>query len=450
MVKNKRVIIENVLTVTMNEKNEIDEFTIIIEGEKISSLYKTGAGHTIKKKKNDYIIEGKHRIAIPGLFNGHVHSDITLARGLGDGLTLYEQDNDSFVSRKKWFRNELDREARYHSKLLQYVEAIKGGTTFLCDVPFWHYGDDLPGPFKRTGIKGAVVLDYRKDFLSGVEVEKEAYYDTAINLKENGYIPIVEGPAEETYDIKLLEKLMRRAEELDTFIQMHLAETTWRVKIIEERFGKRPVMFLNDEGFLNRRVIGSHGVYLNDEEIGIIKDTGARIINCPTAEMKISDGIAPVVKLLRQSVPTGIGTDGALWNDSADMFSEMKSLMLLQRVTYGASSIDAYSCLYSATLGSARVFGLDHELGSIETGKRACIALIDFNKPHLVPVYNGKMSNVLQTIISCVRASDVDTVLVDGKIIVERGRLNTVDENELLHKCQEMGINRFRDLDFNA
>jgi len=317
-------------------------------------------------------------------------------------------------------------------------------------VPFWHYGDDLTGPFKRTGIKGAVALDYRKDFLSGIEIEKEVYCDTAKTLKENGYLPIVEGPAEETYDIKLLDELMNRTEELDTFIQMHLAETTWRVKIIEERFGKRPVKFLYDEGFLNRRVIGSHGVYINDEEIGIVRDTGARIVNCPTAEMKISDGIAPVVKLLRQSVPTGVGTDGALWNDSADIFSEMKSLMLLQRVTYGASSIDAYSCLYSATLGGARVFGLDNELGSIETGKRACIALIDFNKPHLVPIYSGETSNVLQTIISCVKASDIDTVLVDGKIMVERGRLNTIDENELIRKCQEMGVDRFRDLNFKV
>jgi 5-methylthioadenosine/S-adenosylhomocysteine deaminase len=450
MNKNRRIVIENVLTVTMNKNSEIDVFTIVIENGKISSLTKKAEGFDIEKRRDDRIVEGKNRIAIPGLFNGHIHSDITLARGLGDGLTLYEQDNDSYVSRKRWFKNELDREARYHSKLLQYVEALKGGTTFLCDVPFWHYGDDLTGPLKETGIKGAVVLDYRKDFLSGVEVEWESYRDTVIHLKENGYLPIVEGPAEESYDVGLLKRLMDRKEELDTFIQMHLAETMWRVKITEEKFGKRPVKFLWDEGFLDSRVIGSHGVFINDDEIGMMKDAGARIVNCPTAEMKIADGIAPVVKLLRHSVPTGIGTDGALWNDSADIFSEMKNLMLLQRVTYGASSLDAYSCLYTATMGSARVFGLENELGSIEPGKNACIALIDYNKPHLVPIYNGETSNVLQIVTSCAQASDVDTVIVDGKIIMENRMVTTVDEEELLKTCQEMGTVRFRDLKFDG
>ncbi|MCK5569009.1 MAG: amidohydrolase family protein, partial [Spirochaetes bacterium] len=131
------------------------------------------------------------------------------------------------------------------------------------------------------------------------------------------------------------------------------------------------------------------------------------------------------------------------WNDSADMFSEMKNLMLLQRVTNGASSLDAGSCLYSATMGGAKVFGLEKELGSIETGKRACIVLIDYQKPHLVPLYHGKLSNILQIITSCVRASDVDTVVVDGKVVVENGKLNTIDENQLVRKCQEMGVKRF-------
>ncbi len=438
-----RIVIEDVLTVTMNDRNEIDTLTIIIEGEKISALARSSDKQTYNKRNDDCIISGKNRLAIPGLINGHIHSDITLARGLGDGLTLYEQDNDSFVSRKKWFHRELDREARYYSKLLQYAEALKGGTTFICDVPFWHYGDDLLSPFINTGIKGAVVLDYRKDFQTWALIEENVYFDTADKLRKNGFIPIVEGPSEEGFDRELLRMLKARADELDTFIQMHLAETIWRIKILKERFGRTSIRFLHEEGFLTTRVIGSHGVYIDDEELTLLKDAGARIINCPTAEMKIADGIAPVTKFLKHSIPTGIGTDGALWNDSADMFSEMKNLMLLQRVTNGASSLDAGSCLYSATMGGAKVFGLEKELGSIETGKRACIVLIDYQKPHLVPLYHGKLSNILQIITSCVRASDVDTVVVDGKVVVENGKLNTIDENQLVRKCQEMGVKRF-------
>ena len=240
--------------------------------------------------------------------------------------------------------------------------------------------------------------------------------------------------------------LMQRAEKLDTFIQLHLAETPWRVDIVKNKYRKTPVKYLHEIGFINTRMIGSHGVYIDESEISILKETGARIVNCPIAEMKISDGVAPVVEFLKNDIPVCVGSDGALWNDSSDMFSEMKSLMLLQRIAQGASSINAYSCLNSVTLNGARVFGLESELGSIEVGKRACIILVDFLKPHLVPLYHGKQSNVLENLVSCARASDVDTVIIDGKIVVEKGSLCTLDEQALIKECQKIGKKRFKNL----
>jgi 5-methylthioadenosine/S-adenosylhomocysteine deaminase len=437
-----RVRIEDVLTVTMNNRREIDILSILIENGKITDLSKKG----LKKKQGDLVIDGKNKIALPGLINSHIHSDITLARGLGDGLTLYEQDYNSFVSKKRWFRKELNPEARYHSRLLQYIEAVKGGTTFICDVPFWWYGDDLISPFRDVGITGAVVLDYRIDFSTGERVQKEHYFKTAELLRENGILPIVEAPAEENFEKKLLQNLATWAEELDTLMQLHLAETTWRMEIIRKRFNSSSVRYLNEIGVLNERIIGTHGVYLNDEDIKILKEYGAKIVNCPVAEMKIADGIAPVTKLIEESVPVGLGTDGALWNDSSDIFSEMKTLMLVQRVTNGASSLSARDALYAATRGGAAVFNLERELGSIEKGKRAHIILIDTRKPHLTPIHHGKASNVLQLITSCVRASDVDTVIVDGKIIVKGGKIQTVDEHEIIDKCREISRERFRNI----
>jgi len=436
------MIIEDILTVTMNSRREIDRFSILIEGEKISSLSK----RRFKRRPGDYVLEGSRKIALPGLINGHIHSDVTLARGLGDGYSLYEQDNDSFISRKKWFRNELDEEARYYSRLLSYAEAVKGGTTFICDVPFWWYEDDLAAPLREIGIKGAVVLDYRKDFLKGTPIKKKVYFKAAEHLLNSGFMPIVEAPAEEDYEPQLLLRLRDWAEELDTPIQMHLAETRWRGEIVHRKFCRTSIEYLNDIHFLNRRVIGSHGVYINREELRILKETGVKIVNCPVAEMKISDGIAPVVQLIKAAIPVGLGTDGALWNDSSDMFSEMKSLMLLQRVAGSASSISPYECLYSATAGGAKVFNLEGELGSIEEGKRACIVIVDFFNPHMLPLYHGEASNVLQNLTSCTGAADVDTVIIDGKIIVEKGKLKTIDEGALLHKCQELGESRFKNL----
>jgi 5-methylthioadenosine/S-adenosylhomocysteine deaminase len=440
------IIIKDVLTVTMNDRGQIGEYTIVIDGSRITDMIpSTVPGISYGGEKNT-VIDGKNKIALPGFVNGHIHSDMTLSRGLGDGLTLYEQDNDSWISERKWFHNELSGDARHYGKLLQYVEAVKGGTTFLCDVPFWVDAYDLVKPFAEVGLSGAVVLDYRDNFLTGDRMDETAYRAAASSLRQNGILPVVEGPSEENFSNDLLLMLHDRAVSLDTYIQMHLAETTWRIDLARSRHGLSSVRYLHAIGFLDHRVIGAHGVYIDTDEIDILKDTGAKIVNCPAAEMKIADGIAPVSDFMMKGIPVGIGTDGALWNDSADMFAEMKHLMLVQRVAHGASAIDAYSCLSAATIGGARVFGIEKDIGSLEKGKRAHIVLLDYRKPHLVPLYHGLNSNVYENIVSCANASDVDTVIVDGRLIVKNGVLRTLDEGALVDECQKIGKRIFENL----
>jgi 5-methylthioadenosine/S-adenosylhomocysteine deaminase len=434
-----RIVIEDVLAVTMNGRKEVGRRSIITEGDRIRTVEQG----PVRKRPGDLVIDGRRRIAIPGMVNGHVHCDITLARGLADGLTLFEQDRDSAVSRRRWFREELDREARNLSRILQYVEAVKGGTTFICDVPFWWYGDDLVAPFDAVGISGAVVLDFRKDFLTGEMVERKSYFEAAEQLRGHGLLPIAEAPAEEGFEDGLLLRLKAWAQDLDTFIHLHLAETTWRLGIVRERFGTSPARYLRNLGFLDDRVIGSHGVYLDARDRSVLSESGARIVNCPAAEMKIADGIAPFVELMQIGVPLGLGTDGALWNDASDLFSEMKTLMLLQRVAKGAGSIGGFDCLHAATIGGAGVFGMEGEIGSIEEGKRGSLVLIDLDRPHLVPLHHGRDSNVYQLLTSCARASDVDTVIVDGRIVVEGGHLRTLDEATLIDRCQALAESRF-------
>ncbi len=438
-----RILVNNVLTVTMDPSGTIDRLTILIEDGRFKAVSKD----TQASSKDDRTIDGTNLLALPGFVNGHIHCDVTLARGLGDGLTLYQQDHDSFVSQKGWFTEQLDGEARHLSRLLQYAEAVRGGTTFICDVPFWYYGDDLVSPFREVGVRGAVVLDYRKNFLTGEPVSEADYFRTARHLRGAGILPIVELPAEEDFETPLLQRLYRRACALDTPIQLHLAETVWRIELIRKKYGVSPVQYLHEIGVLSERVIGSHGVYLDDGDITLLKNSGAKIVNCPAAEMKIADGTAPVVKLLQTGVEVCIGTDGALWNDSADMFREMKVLMLLQRLAFGAQSMAPEKVIRAATIGGARVFGVEKETGSIEEGKRGDLVLIDLNRLHLVPHYHGKQSNVLQLVTNCACTDDVHTVISGGRIVVDGGRLTTIDEETLKKQCQDLACRRFRDLD---
>lgn len=439
----KRIIIRDVLTATLDPDNRIGTYSIVIQDGLIVSVSETPIACT----KADTCIDGRRMMALPGFINGHVHGDVFLARGLGDGLTLHEQEKDSLPGRKRWFREELTSEARRLGRALQYVEALKGGTTFLCDFLFWlDPDDDAAGPFEEVGIKGAVAFDYRKDFLTGSFRDNGEIRSIRSVLLSKGLLPILQGPSEESFDPDALRRLKSTADRLSVPIQLHLAETRRRSDIIKERFGRTPVGFLSDIGFLDERIMGSHCVHLDEADLGVLAAAGASVINSPTAEMKIADGIAPVARMMAHGIRVGLGTDGALWNDSSDMFHEMKNLMLVQRVAHGASALSSAQALSAATIGGARCLGIDHLYGSIEPGKRASITLVNILKPHLVPLYAGTQSNALQNLVSCAGAGDVDTVLVDGEIVVEKGVLARLDEDALVMAAQEMGTRIFADL----
>lgn len=437
------VIIKNVLAVTMNKKNEILKCNIIAEGKMIKKITTSG----LNASTNYRIIDGSGMICIPALINGHVHSDVTLAKGLGDGLSLYQQDYDSHVSRKNWFRDELRGEAGALSRLLLYCEAIKGGTGFICDIPFWPYRTKLLEPIIKLRLRGAIAIDYRTDFLNGKVLEEAELIEKIEWIKSNGAIPVLSGPSEEHYEISLLKKLQKIAEKKDCFIHLHLAETKYRVGIIKQKYRATSVQFLDSIGFLSERLIGSHCVHLTENDIELLIKRGVRIVNCPTAEMKISDGIAPIVNFIDSGYYVGLGTDGALWNDSSDMIHEMKTLLLVQRVKYGAGRILPIDALSAGTIWGARTFGIEKEMGSIEEGKSASIAILNPNKPHVVPIYHGKTSNILQNIITCMNASDVETLLVDGNILMENKKITLIDEKEIIKKSQEIGSRRFSNLE---
>jgi 5-methylthioadenosine/S-adenosylhomocysteine deaminase len=170
---------------------------------------------------------------------------------------------------------------------------------------------------------------------------------------------------------------------------------------------------------------------------------GSTIVNSPVAEMKIADGAAPVCMLLDKSIPVGLGTDGPLWNDSANMFGEMKALMLLQRLMNGASSFTSYDALEAATIGGARALGLDEQIGSIEQGKKASLIILDTNKVNLVPIYDGAAGNLIENIVSSAQPSDINSVFVNGNAVIRDGEFTTIDEMSRVERAQNVGKELF-------
>ena len=197
---------------------------------------------------------------------------------------------------------------------------------------------------------------------------------------------------------------------------------------------KSSVELLNKHKILNHKYIGSHGIYLSDKDIAILSETDTKIVNTPVCEMKIADGIAPIRKLLDNNITVGLGTDGAMWNNTNDIFVEMKSMVLLHTITNGIRTIDTKEVLDMATINGARVFGLEDKIGSIEIGKSADMILIDANQPHMAPLRIKNRENIGSAVVFCATGRDVTDVIIGGNHLVQNRKLIAIDVNEIIQR----------------
>ena len=189
-------------------------------------------------------------------------------------------------------------------------------------------------------------------------------------------------------------------------------------------------------GFLGENVIGSHVVYASDQEVRQLAQTGTRVVNTPLCEMKIQDGIAPIPEMVKQGVTVCLGTDGAMWNNSNDIFREMKGMALLHSIHSGVRSLKKTEILDMATRNGAKCFGLEKDYGTIEAGKKADFILIETRVPHIQPLRIGAYENVTSALIYNVTGQDVTDVFVDGRHVVEGRALKTIHAAELMERVQ--------------
>ncbi len=445
-----RILIKNGIVISMDKNHQVEEMSVLIEDELIRAVFASEEQipDELLGDTELEIIDAGGMAVLPGFINGHIHADMLLTRGLGDGLSLHEQGSkESLPGRNNWFKDQLSSSNRMLGREIQYIEALRTGTTYICDFLFWvDSNDDICSPFRTTGINGAVVIDYRKDFMFPERRDSDELSCLLNSIREAGCDSMLQGPSEEDFETKLLLDLKSIVESKDVKLMLHLAETRLRCEMIMESFGKTPVSYLNDIGFLGSEVIGSHGIYINENEAEMLASTGTTIVNSPVAEMKIADGAAPVRMLLDKGVAVGLGTDGPLWNDASNMFGEMKTLMLLQRLINGPGAFSAWDALEAATIGGARALGLESRLGSIEEGKEASIIILDLMKPNLVPSYKGISGNLIENIVSSAQPSDIDTVFVKGKKIICNGSFVDIDEKMMIKEAQILGEKLFSDL----
>lgn len=304
-------------------------------------------------------------------------------------MTLLEQ-NHKFAD-TGWFYTLIDDKDRFNSRQLTYCEALLSGTTFIMENMYWGLGEDSVRAMKEVGIRGALAEDVRVDFQRPDEFISEQFLTEFIRVcRENGLVPVLGGISEEDYDTERLKKIQAIADRHKILLTCHLAENTWRQDIVKEKYHEPAIAYLHQKRLLNPGVIGSHVVYASKDEVLKLAQTDTKVVNTPLCEMKIQDGIAPIPEMVKQGVTVCLGTDGAMWNNSNDIFREMKGMSLLHTIHKGIRSLKKTDILDMATINGAKCFGLENDYGTIEAGKKADFILIETRAPHMQPMLLGK------------------------------------------------------------
>jgi 5-methylthioadenosine/S-adenosylhomocysteine deaminase len=378
-------------------------------------------------------IEAAGRLVLPGLINAHTHSSMTLFRGIADDLPL-----QSWLYEHIWPAEAklLSPEFVRLGARLAAAEMIRSGTTLFCDMYFFE--DDIAQACKEAGIRvviGEALVDFPT--ANSKTPDEGLAYTEHLLRKWRGdplVIPSVQPHSPYSASTGLLERSKELADRYGALIFSHVAETRVEVQESLDKHGRTPIGRLAALGVLGPRFIAVHGVHLTQADIERLAEHGGNVVHCPESNMKLSSGVAPLLKLFDAGIKVALGTDGAASNNDLDLFSEMATAARLHKVMSGdPTALPAPQALTMITLGAARVLGLADRLGSLEPGKRADLIVLDLDAPHLVPLYHP-----VSHLVYAAHSADVRTVVIDGRVVMRDRALLTLDEPRIFAQAREM------------
>jgi 5-methylthioadenosine/S-adenosylhomocysteine deaminase len=375
-------------------------------------------------------------LIMPGFVNCHTHAAMTCFRGIADDLELMDWlNNYIFPAEAK----NVNKELAYWGSLLAAAEMIKSGTTTFCDM--YIFEDETARAAKSAGIRclvGEVLFDFPspnfKTTAEGIAytkmlIEKWAD-DSLINI-------IVEPHALYSCSPALLIEAKKLANNYHVPLGFHLLENAAEKKQLKEKFGKSAVSFLKDIGYLDEHLIAFHCVCFSEEDIKLFAEHGCKISHNPASNMKLASGIAPVPEMQAAGITVGLGTDGCASNNNLDMIKEMSTAAKLHKVArLDPTVMDARTVVRMATIEGAKALGMEKITGSLEAGKKADIIIIGLNEPHLTPLYSE-----YSHLVYAMSGADIDTVVINGNIVMENRKLLTINETEVMQKVREIAVN---------
>jgi 5-methylthioadenosine/S-adenosylhomocysteine deaminase len=425
------ILITGGTVVTMAGPN-IERGSVAIRNGEIVDV---GPSSSIDKKYDaKTVIKAGGMAVTPGFVNAHTHVPMVLFRGIADDLDLMDWlQNFIFPAEAK----NVDREFVKWGTRLAAAEMIRSGTTTFADM--YYFESDIARETKAAGLRGVLgetLIDFpapdNKTWDAGIQYMR----DYVKQWKGDRLVtPAVAPHAPFTVSAEHLKQVRALATELGIPILIHVSETRNELQQVAERAdGQTPGAYLESLGFLGDDVVAAHGVWLTEGELKTFAARKTGVAHCPESNQMLASGVAPIVEMIKAGVEVGLGTDGpAGSNNNLDMVEEMASAARLQKVTRNdPKAISAREVLRLGTIGGAQVLGLADKIGTLERGKRADVVIVDLQQSKVQPVYS-----VESAIVYAASGNSVVTTIVDGKILMRRGQLTTIDEPAVIAKAKE-------------
>ena len=423
------LLIDNAVVVTMNDDHEVFfDGAVAIEGDRVAAV---GSSASVRQQvpPGARVLDAGGGVVMPGLVDLHYHT--ALGRGWADHMPL-AQNLAEF-----WYPvvRAIDPEAVYWGALLSYAESIRGGVTTVNDM--YRHIDAMAKAASEIGIRAV---------LSNVVADDEHGLDTLAS-NEAGF-RAAHGSADGRVEVRvgiewlplssigLLRDASALAEDLGTGVHIHLNESVGEVQISMEKFGRRPTEVAFECGLLGPETVAAHCVWLSDTEIGLMRETGTHISHNPMSNAKLGVGVARLLDYRAAGINVGLGHDSTEGVNSSDLFEVMTFASLVQRaVRMDADLLHAADLLRMATRNGSAALG--HDAGIVAEGRKADLIVIDMHDPVFTPLVHGNRNQLYSHLAFAASGTAVRTVIIDGHVVMEDRRIDTVDIDEVMAKATE-------------
>ncbi len=427
------LLLRGARVVTMDPGRRILDGDVLVEQGKIAAVGRAGG-----PADGQTVLDCTGLVILPGLIQAHIHLCQTLFRGLADDLPL-----EDWLARRIWpLEAAHTEESVYWSAMLGAAELLLGGTTAILDMETVRHTGAAFTALDAIGLRataGKCLMD-APTCPPGLRESTDRALREAADLcatwhgKANGrlrwcyaprFAPSCTGP--------LLRAVSDLAEKAGAVVHTHAAETPVELQMVKQETGSDEIAYLESVGITGPRAALAHCVWVDGEGIRRLARQHTNVVHCPSSNLKLGSGIAPIPEMLAAGCRVALGADGAPCNNRLDGFTELRLAALIQKPRHGPEALPASQALELATLGGARALGLESEIGSIEVGKRADLVALDLSGPHAQP----EEADLISRIVYSACAADVRHVVVDGRIVVRDGRLKTADRDEITREANQ-------------